>query len=166
MTIHDLNNMDQRELKELLYQCCGSRGWSKMMLTHFPTEDLVELIENAEEAWNECSEEEWKEAFSQHHRIGDLETLKARFEGNAAGEEQASVKSASRETLEELARANEEYEKKFGYIFIVCASGKSPEELLELMKSRMNNPPAIEMRIAADEQMKITRLRLEKMLQS
>jgi 2-oxo-4-hydroxy-4-carboxy-5-ureidoimidazoline decarboxylase len=166
MTIQDLNNMDQRELRELLYRCCGSRSWSKMMLTHFPTEDMIELLDNAEEVWNECSEEEWKEAFSQHPRIGDLESLKAKFDDGPAGEEQASVKNASGEVLENLASANEEYEKKFGYIFIVCASGKSPEEMLDLLRRRMNNQPATEIRIAADEQMKITRLRLEKMLQS
>jgi len=166
MTIHDLNSMDQRELRDLLYQCCGSRGWAKMMLTHFPAEDMIDLFENAEEVWYECSEEEWKEAFEQHPRIGDLKTLREKYAGSEAGKEQAGVFDASDQTLDALAEANNAYEKKFGYKFIVCATGKSPEEMLGLVHSRLENNPTVELKNAADEQMKITRLRLEKVLQS
>ncbi len=164
MTIQDLNNMEQRQLRDLLFQCCGSKGWSKMMLTHFPTEDLVDLIENAEEVWNECSEDEWKEAFSQHPRIGDVKALEEKYAGSDAAGEQASVMNASKETLQALADANREYEEKFGFIFIVCASGKTPEEMLGMIHSRLKNSKEAEIRIAADEQVKITRSRIERLL--
>lgn len=166
MTIHDLNSMDQRKLRDLLYQSCGSKGWAKMMLTHFPAEDLVDLLENAEEVWYECSEDEWKEAFTQHPRIGDLETLKEKYGSTPAAGEQAAVLAASPQTLQALSDANQEYEKKFGFIFIVCASGKSAEEMLGMIHTRLKNSPAEELRNAADEQMKITRMRLEKLLMS
>ena len=164
MTIADLNNMEQRKLRELLFGCCGSTGWSKMMLTHFPAEDLVDLLENAEEVWNECSEDEWKEAFAQHPRIGDLKALEEKFAGSDAAGEQASVMNASVATIQALAEANQEYEEKFGFIFIVFASGKSPEEMLGMIHSRLKNSKEAEIRIAADEQMKITRYRIEKLL--
>ena len=164
MTIHDLNSMDQRKLKELLVECCGSNGWAKMMLTHFPAEDLVDLLENAEEVWYECSEDEWKEAFAKHPRIGDLKTLEEKYADKSAAGEQASVLTAGPQTLEALAEANREYEEKFGYLFIVCASGRSAEEMLGMIHARLKNTAAAEIRIAADEQMKITRLRLQKIL--
>lgn len=164
MTLHDLNTMDQRQLRDLLKTCCGSMEWAKMMLTHFPADDLVELLENAEEAWYDCSEDDWKEAFAQHPRIGDIETLEKKYAGSAEAGEQSGINSASRQTLEAMAASNQEYEKKFGYIFIVCATGKSAEEMLGILQSRLRNTPAEEIRIAADEQNKITRLRLEKLL--
>ena len=145
-------------------QCCSSTGWAKMMLTHFPVEDLVELLETSEEVWFECSEEDWKEAFSQHPRIGDMETLAKKYAGTAEAGEQSGVNAASAETLHALAACNQEYEAKFGYIFIVCATGKSAEEMLDVLQSRLRNTAAEEIKIAADEQNKITKLRLEKML--
>ncbi len=165
MTLHDLNTMDQRQLKELLMQCCGSTGWAKMMLTHFPVDDLVELLECAEEVWFECSEADWQEAFSKHPKIGDMEELEKKYTGRAEAGEQSGVMTASSQTIEALAEANKEYEKKFGYIFIVCASGKSAEEMLGILQSRLQNTVADEIKIAADEQNKITKLRLERLLQ-
>jgi 2-oxo-4-hydroxy-4-carboxy-5-ureidoimidazoline decarboxylase len=164
MTLQDLNSMDQRELRELMFQCCGSKEWSKMMLIHFPAEDLVDLLESAEEVWSECSEEDWKEAFSHHPRIGDLDEVRKKYSTSPAANEQSAVAGAPEETLAALAAANAEYEKKFGYIFIVCATGKSAEEMLGLIHARMQHNPATELKVAADEQAKITRLRLEKLL--
>jgi 2-oxo-4-hydroxy-4-carboxy-5-ureidoimidazoline decarboxylase len=165
MTLHDLNTMDQRKLRELLLQCCGSTGWAKMMLTHFPAEDLVDLEESAEEVWFECSEDDWREAFSKHPQIGDVETLRKKFEGSTEATEQSGINSASTQTLEALAEGNKAYEEKFGFTFIVCATGKSAEEMLGNLQSRLRNPPAEEIKIAADEQSKITKLRLEKLLE-
>src|SRR5688500_12032152 len=100
------------------------------MLPHIPVEDLVDLLEDEEIEWWNCTEEDWKEAFTAHPKIGDANSLAKKFASSAewANEEQETVKQATRETLEALAEANELYEKKFGYIFIVCASGKSAEE--------------------------------------
>lgn len=164
MTIQDLNNMDQRELRDLLYTCCGSQGWSKIMMMHFPTDSFEELIENAEEEWKECSEDEWKEAFTQHPRIGDLQALREKFSNGREAGEQAGVVNAPDEVLEELARANREYEDKFGYIFIISAAGKSAAQILKNLRERLNNTPETELQTAAAEQMKITRLRLERLL--
>lgn len=132
-----------------------------------PVEDYVDLVEDAEENWWSCSKEDWLEAFSHHPKIGDLGSLKSKFADTAdwAGKEQGDVTSASENILKELAELNAAYEQKFGYIFIVCATGKSAPEMLELMKSRLDNDADTEIEIAADEQLQITRLRLQKLLQ-
>jgi 2-oxo-4-hydroxy-4-carboxy-5-ureidoimidazoline decarboxylase len=163
-TLHDLNTMDRQQLHDLLLQCCGSETWVRMMLTHFPEDDLVDLLENAEEAWFDCSEDDWKQAFTHHPRIGDMETLKKKYAGTAAAGEQQGVHSASVETIDAFAKANQAYENKFGYIFIVCATGKSAQEMLDMLRERLKNDPQDEIRVAADEQNKITKLRLEKLL--
>jgi len=137
------------------------------MLPFFPADDLVELLEDAEEQWFKCSEEDWKRAFAQHPKIGDIDSLKKKFASTAAwaSGEQSGVNAASQNTIEALAEANKKYEDKFGYIFIVCATGKSAEEMLEILLSRLPNDPEEEIEIAADEQNKITKLRLEKLLE-
>jgi 2-oxo-4-hydroxy-4-carboxy-5-ureidoimidazoline decarboxylase len=167
MTLHELNTINQPELRALLTKCCGSTSWVKMMMTYFPADDLVELLEDAEEVWYECSEDDWKEAFAQHPRIGDLESLEKKFASTAelASGEQSGVKTASTETIRALAEANRLYEEKFGYTFIVCATGKSAEEMLGLLHSRLQNSPQAEIKIAADEQNKITQLRIQKLLE-
>jgi 2-oxo-4-hydroxy-4-carboxy-5-ureidoimidazoline decarboxylase len=167
MTLHELNTLSQPQLKEELMKCCGSSAWVKMMMTYFPADDLVELLEDAENMWYQCNEEDWKEAFAHHPKIGDVESLTKKFASTAqwASGEQSGVKTASQQTIEALAEGNREYEKKFGYIFIVCATGKSAEEMLEILQSRLPNSPEDEIQIAADEQNKITKLRLEKLLE-
>jgi 2-oxo-4-hydroxy-4-carboxy-5-ureidoimidazoline decarboxylase len=136
------------------------------MLAFFPADDLVEILEDAEEQWYQCSERDWKEAFSHHPRIGDMDSLKKKFmpTANWAVGEQGGVKTASQDTLEALARGNRDYEMKFGYIFIVCATGKTAEEMLDLLQNRLKNDPKDEIQIAADEQNKITKIRLEKLV--
>lgn len=168
MTLHELNTLPSQQLKEELYKCCGSNSWVKMMMAFFPADDLVELLVDAEEVWDKCSKDDWKEAFSHHPKIGDMQSLKERFAftGQWATEEQSGVTTASEETIKALAEANRLYEEKFGYIFIVCASGKSADEMLGLLQERLKNSPAAEIEIAADEQNKITKLRLEKLLDS
>lgn len=166
MTLHELNTLDKQKLREELFKCCSSSTWVEKMLKVFPMDDLVELLEDAEEKWFECSEADWKEAFSHHPEIGDTESLKKKFSnpGWAAGE-QAGVYEASEQTLEALAEGNRLYKDRFGYIFIVCATGKSAEEMLGLLHARLPNTPEEEIKIAADEQNKITKIRLEKMLE-
>ncbi len=167
MTLHELNILPKQELKSTLTKCCGSSAWVDKMLVFFPADDLVELLEDAEEQWFLCSEADWKEAFAHHPKIGDVESLKTKFASTAdwAAGEQSGVNIASTETIQALAEANKKYEEKFGYIFIVCASGKSAEEMLNLMQSRLQNSPEVEIEIAADEQNKITKLRIEKLLE-
>jgi len=167
MTLHELNTLSQPQLKEELLKCCGSSTWAKMMMAYFPADDLVELLEDAEEMWYACSKEDWKEAFTHHPKIGDVESLTKKVASTAewASGEQSGVNVASQETIKALAEGNRLYEEKFGYIFIVCATGKSAEEMLSLLQSRLSNNPNEEIQIAADEQNMITKLRLEKLLQ-
>src|SRR5262245_57565266 len=116
MTLHELNTISQQQLKEELTKCCGSSSWVKRMLGFFPADDLVELLEDAEEVWYDSSEEDWKEAFAHHPKIGDIDSLKKKFASTAewASGEQQSVNSASQQTIEALAEANRLYEAKFG----------------------------------------------------
>jgi 2-oxo-4-hydroxy-4-carboxy-5-ureidoimidazoline decarboxylase len=167
MTFHEFNILPKSELRQTLLACCGSSAWVERMLPFIPAEDIVELLEDAEEQWWKCNADDWKEAFAHHPKIGDVASLEKKF-GNAAqwsASEQSNVATASKETLEALAKGNRDYEAKFGYIFIVCASGKSAAEMLALLQSRLPNDPATEIEIAADEQNKITKLRLEKLLE-
>jgi 2-oxo-4-hydroxy-4-carboxy-5-ureidoimidazoline decarboxylase len=166
MTLQELSQLPERQLREELLKCCGSRIWVDKMIPLFPMEDLIELLENAEEQWNKCSEKDWKEAFSHHPKIGDTESLRKKFASTAdwASGEQKGVATASTSAIEALAKGNQEYEAKFGYIFIVCATGKSADEMLSLLQSRLPNEPQKEIKIAAEEQNKITKLRLQKLL--
>jgi 2-oxo-4-hydroxy-4-carboxy-5-ureidoimidazoline decarboxylase len=166
MTLHELNILSKDQLKEELAKCCGSSSWINKMIPFFPADDLVELLEDAEEQWYQCNEEDWKEAFAFHPKIGDVESLKKKFTSTAewASNEQSGVSNASQQTIETLAENNQKYEKKFGYIFIVCATGKSADEMLAILETRLQNSQEVEIKITADEQNKITKLRLEKLL--
>jgi 2-oxo-4-hydroxy-4-carboxy-5-ureidoimidazoline decarboxylase len=168
MTIAEFDHLDVEKKKEILQKCCGSSAWVEKMLTIPPAEDLIDLFEDAEEKWYECNEEDWKEAFSHHPKIGDINSLKEKFASTAdfADGEQSSVKEASEKVLQSLAEGNKAYEKKFGYIFIVSAEGKSAEEMLDILTARLNNSPSEEIEIAMEEQNRITRLRLEKFFNS
>jgi len=166
MTLHELNLLPKEQLKEELFKCCGSTTWVNKMLPYFPADDMVEILEDAEEQWWQCTEEDWLEAFTHHPKIGDVESLKKKFASTAnwASGEQSGAATASQQTLEALAKGNDDYENRFGYIFIVCATGKSADEMLQLLQQRLPNNPIDEIKIAADEQNKITQLRLEKLL--
>jgi 2-oxo-4-hydroxy-4-carboxy-5-ureidoimidazoline decarboxylase len=123
------------------------------------------LVAKAAEAWEKLGRNDWLEAFGAHPKIGDIESLKAKYRATkdlAAGE-QSGVAVASQQVLEELAAKNKEYEEKFGYIFIVCATGKTADEMLQILKERIVNSPDEELRNAIEQQKKITRLRLEKL---
>jgi 2-oxo-4-hydroxy-4-carboxy-5-ureidoimidazoline decarboxylase len=166
MTIQELNHLPQQQLKDELFKCCGSTAWVNKMITVFPVEDYVDLMEDAEEKWYECSEEDWREAFTHHPKIGDINSLKERFANTArwASGEQAGVNAASDEILQKLSEGNRLYEERFGYIFIVCATGKRADEMLEILQSRLNNDAKREIEVAADQQMQITKIRLSKLL--
>lgn len=165
MTIAAFDHLNKEEKKKLLYQCCGSASWVEKMLTVPPANDLIDLFEDAEEKWYECSENDWKEAFSNHPKIGDLESLKKKFASTSAwaSDEQSAVNHATEKTLEKLAAGNKLYEDKFGYIFIICAAGQSAEKMLQGLEERLPNDPEDEIKIAAGEQNRITQLRLEKL---
>jgi OHCU decarboxylase len=126
------------------------------MIARRPFASEESLIAGANEAWDETGPDDWREAFSHHPRIGD------KVSGKEAAE-QAGAQSASTSVKDKLADINRAYEIKFGHIYIVCASGKSAEEMLEIAQDRLHNDAATELRIAAEEQRKIMELRLRKL---
>jgi 2-oxo-4-hydroxy-4-carboxy-5-ureidoimidazoline decarboxylase len=166
MTLDDLNLLARAQAALTLSRCCGSAQWAKTMALKRPYFDQDELLKAADSVWQRLSSDDWREAFSCHPKIGDLNALREQFASTTswAEGEQACAGNASEETLESLAKGNAEYEKKFGYIFIVCATGKTAEEMVTLLRQRLSNDSASELRIAAEEQRKITRLRLQKLL--
>lgn len=166
MRLSALNELDVAARREVLRNCCGSSVWIEKMLALFPMGSAEELFAAAVEVWRICEEKDWREAFGHHPKIGDMESLKRKFAATAdwAGAEQAGTIGAGIGVLEGLAEGNRRYEEKFGYIFIVCATGKSAMEMLGLLRERLGNEPEKEVLIAMGEQEKITRLRLEKLL--
>src|SRR5215212_4126989 len=108
MTIAEFDHLNVEKKNELLQQCCGSSAWINKMFTIFPVEDLVDLLECAEEKWYECNEEDWLEAFEQHPKIGDINSLKKKYANTKewAEGEQAAVKQTSEEVLKELSEYN------------------------------------------------------------
>ena len=166
MTIEELNMLNELNLKAELQKCCGSSRWVKQMIATKPFRSTKDLFVKAESCWHHTSEPDWLEAFSHHPKIGDLKNLEKKFASTKAlaGSEQESVNSASQKILKQLADGNSQYENKFGFIFIVCATGKSAEEMLALINARMNNDRATELKIASEEQLKITQLRLQKLI--
>ena len=167
MTLSDLNHLPADARAGALGTCCGATAWVTALNQQFPFATPAALYEAAEHIWDNLGEADWREAFTHHPKIGDVNALREKFASTAtwAAGEQGAVRQASQETLEDLATGNEAYEQKFGYIFIVCATGKSADEMLALLQARLPNEPSQEIHVARSEQAKITRLRLEKLLQ-
>jgi 2-oxo-4-hydroxy-4-carboxy-5-ureidoimidazoline decarboxylase len=166
MTLDDLNNLPEAEAIAELTKCCGAHRWVNKMAHRRPFKDATDLLATADDVWEQLGQEDWLEAFTHHPKIGDMDSLRAKFANTKAWAqgEQSGTASASEETLQGLADGNRDYEARFGYIFIVCATGKTADEMLALLRSRLGNAPEREIHVAAAEQAKITRLRLEKLL--
>ena len=165
MTIAEFDHLDIDKKKELLQNCCGSTAWVNKMLKALPANDLIDLLEDADDKWNECSPEDWKEAFRHHPVIGDLQSIKEKFTLTSewAKDEQEGAGEISEETAKALAEENKRYFEKFGYIFIVYATGKSAKEMLVILQNRLQNNPEDEIKISASEQISITKNRLQKL---
>ena len=161
-----LNSLPRDAALAALARCCGASAWAVAMLDERPFADEAALFEAAERAWAALPPEDRLEAFRHHPRIGELSALREKFASTAgwAAGEQAGAAAASEETLRALAEGNAEYERRFGYLFIVCATGRSAAEMLALLRARLGNPPVEELAVASAEQARITRLRLEKLL--
>src|SRR5260221_1972055 len=130
MTLKELNNLPAGEIRAELLRCCGCKRWAEQIAGRRPFDTIGSLLSSSDSVWNTLSPEDWKEAFSHHPRIGDVMGLNEKFAATAqwASKEQAGTESAPEEVLESLAEGNRLYERKFGYIFIVCATGKSAGE--------------------------------------
>jgi allantoinase len=161
-----LRQLPAEARRELLLRSCAAPAWVDAMIDAVAEGGDGDLLELAERSFDGLRRDHWLEAFAGHPRIGDLESLRHRFaatERLAAGE-QAGTRGASDRVLRELASGNADYERRFGHLFIVCATGKSAAEMLDLLQKRLGNDPEEELQIAAREQRKITRLRLESLL--
>ena len=165
-TSEKINELTEEEASELFSKCCGAKKWISGMTDARPFNTVQNIFESARKIWSALDETDWLEAFKHHPKIGDINSLREKYSSTKqlAENEQSGVNQASNEVLEELSRLNDEYEKRFGYIFIVCATGKSADEMLSIIKSRINNDPQTEIKFAMEEQNKITKLRLEKLL--
>ena len=161
-----LDRLPEAEAALLLESCCGSRAWVRGMLARRPLATLDALLVAADDVWWSLGREDWLEAFARHPRIGESAAAAspgARARGWSA-DEQRGVTASPDEIRQAIAVGNEEYERRFGYIYLVSAAGRSAAELLTLLHQRLTNDPATELRVAAAEQAKITALRLKKLL--
>jgi 2-oxo-4-hydroxy-4-carboxy-5-ureidoimidazoline decarboxylase len=182
ISIDTFNGYPLKTAADELERCCGSRKWIEAMLEARPFLSFDTLADTADRAWRRLSPADWQEAFSHHPQIGAKTGAKSgtnasvqsviprsgagladRDSGDWATEEQKGTANASEQTLKKLADGNRTYEERFGYIFLVCATGKSADEMLAILESRIGNPPETEIKIAAAEHEKITRIRLEKL---
>jgi OHCU decarboxylase len=166
---HDLrwlNRIGPSEATTEFLKCCGSLNWATQMVKSRPFANLDQLSTSAVEIWWGLEQVDWLEAFRSHPKIGGKKTANevSSQSRSWSEQEQRGIQSSATETLEELGSLNEEYELKFGYIYIVCASGKSSEEMLAILKTRMQNDAKTEIRVAAGEQQKITEIRLRKLI--
>lgn len=162
-----LASLPVEEARAALARCCGASRWVDAMLAAGPFADDAGLFAAADRVWAECGPDDVREALSHHPEIGaDLAELRRRYADTAgwASGEQAGVRSADEATLVALRDGNVAYKQRFGHIFVVCATGKSAAEMLALLHARIENPPEVELAVAAAEQAKITRLRLEKLV--
>ena len=165
--LEQLNTQAREAFMEEMLKCCGSRRWASRMADERPFHDVDALLKTADDAWWGLDAADWLEAFSHHPKIGEKHAAqRVSDEARAWSEhEQSGTYGASDDTMLELLAGNHEYERRFGFIFIVCATGKTSEEMLSLLRARLKNDADTELRIAAGEQSRITRLRLEKLLE-
>ena len=164
--LEQLNSVTADEAASEFLKCCGSNNWARQVTAARPFASLDELTASGDQIWWALEPGDWLEAFHSHPKIGEK---KAAAETAAAAQkwsedEQSGIRDSAQQTIQELAELNRAYEEKFGFIFIVCASGKSSDEMLAILRDRLENTPDEELRNAAAEQAKITRLRLRKLI--
>ena len=167
-SVAPLNDLPEEEARETLLDCCGSSSWAEQMLRLRPFVGMEELLKAADRAWSSLEEKDWLEAFRHHPPIGGRQAVVKQTPTArrwSAGE-QLRAQSASAKVRAQLAEANRAYYAKFGSVFLICAAGKSADEILNSLRLRLAHDAATELRIAAEEQRKITRLRLEKLFSS
>ena len=159
------NALDPDAAVRAILSCCGSHAWAKQLAAARPFPDLGHLLATSDVIWHSLPEAAWQEAFASHPRIGERHAAKAATPESLAwsAKEQAAVTSGI-SAQQALIEANQRYEGRFGHIFIVCTSGKSPSEILALLEARLHNDAAAELREAAEQQRQITQLRLRRWL--
>lgn len=161
-----LDALPAEEAEAALRACCHCTRWARAMAAARPFGTPAALFETAERLWADASDDDVREAFRGHPRIGESKAAAGQSDAEKrwSSQEQRGASTASDEARRALAEVNRAYEARFGHIYLVCATGKGADELLAIAQARLGNDPATELRVAASEQMKITRLRLEKLL--
>ena len=166
LRITELDTLSDARAQELLRACCGASAWVSAMLARRPFRTREALLESGDQVWSQLAPPDWLEAFAHHPRLGERQAAAAVAPVARAwsAAEQAGTAAATAGMSAALAAANRAYEARFGFIFIVCATGMSASEMLAALEQRLTNDPEAERRIAAEEQRKITRRRLEKLV--
>jgi 2-oxo-4-hydroxy-4-carboxy-5-ureidoimidazoline decarboxylase len=150
---------------EAMMACCGARRWAAAMVTLRPIRSVGELSAAADRIWSTMEEVDWMEAFACHPRIGERKAAHASKKSAAwSQQEQSSAGTAAARALAELAAGNALYEQRFGFTYIVCATGKSAEEMLAILNRRLSSDRTEELREASEQQRQITQIRLGKWL--
>jgi OHCU decarboxylase len=166
LTLASFNALPVAEAAEQLRACCGSSRWVEGMVARRPFASMDHLLAAADDAWQRTGPKDWDEAFAHHPRIGERQaaaSVSATAGAWSAGE-QATAVGGGAAVRAALAEANAAYERQFGRIYLVCAAGRSAEELLADIAARMKNDPEWEREVAMEEQRKITRLRLNTLI--
>lgn len=162
------NRLPTQEAMEDLLPCCGSMAWARELAARRPLQDEASLLAASDKIWNSLGAQDWMEAFSKHPRIGERKAPATAPAQSASWseQEQRNAATAGGEFQQALAEANREYEQRFGRVFIVCATSKGAAEILDILRRRLHNDEATEMKVAVEEQRKITNLRLQKWLEA
>ena len=163
-----LNALPSTEAVAEFLKCCGAKNWARQMVAARPFAGVEQMIETADRTWRSLGVNDCLEAFHSHPKIGEKKAAaKTAVEAQKwSAQEQSGVEASAEHVLNELAELNRAYEEKFGFIFIVCATGKSSIEMLELLRERIENSLEVELQNAATEQAKITELRLKKLIET
>lgn len=160
------NAADESSALDAMMACCGARRWATAMVKRRPILDATELRAAADQIWDAMQEPDWLEAFACHPRIGEREASPLSSQSSTwSKQEQSSVTAANETMLAQLAEGNTRYEDKFGFTYIVCATGKSTEEMLSILKRRLAGDRTLELREAAEQQRQIMQIRLRKWLE-
>jgi 2-oxo-4-hydroxy-4-carboxy-5-ureidoimidazoline decarboxylase len=162
------NGLPAVDAENQILACCGSREWARRVTRCRPVTDEAALLNVSDEIWRSLTEADWMEAFRGHPRIGESRAAAPVDAQSAAwsAQEQSSVAMGADAVETALAEGNREYERRFGHIFIVCATGKSGVEILEILRRRLQNDGATELREAAEQQRQITQIRLKRWIAS
>jgi len=163
VTFAEFNALPDAEARRALLDCCGSERWATSVASRRPYATAEALHKAADSIWWNLDRGDWLEAFSHHPQIGEKPAAGSVSARAWAEGEQAGTRGVSEDVKTRLARANRAYVDKFGYIYIICATGKSVEGMLAILNQRLQNDPASELSIAAEQQRQITRIRLEKL---
>ena len=155
------NALGDDEAERRLLECCGSRAWAGAVAARRPYADFAALVTESDSIWNELTPTDWLEAFAAHPRLGES----GGHTPQSSQKEQSRIMDAGEETLDALATENRRYEARFDHVFLISAAGRTAAEVLAVLRRRIDNDAQTEMKVAAEEQRKITRLRLERMLQ-